>query len=54
MSIAITTVFTNNRSQALRLPAEAHLPDEVKRSLSVFAVASESLRRLKIPGITFS
>lgn len=31
MSIAITTVFTNNRSQALRLPAEARLPDEVKK-----------------------
>ena len=26
MSIAITTVFTNNRSQAVRLPAEARLP----------------------------
>ena len=56
MSIAIATVFTSNRSQAVRLPAEARLPDEVKRSLSVFAVAvaSESLCRLKIPGITFS
>jgi antitoxin VapB len=31
MSIAITTVFTNNRSQAVRLPAEARLPDEVKK-----------------------
>ena len=54
MSIAIATVFTSNRSQAVRLPAEARLPDEVKRSLSGFAVASESLRRLKIPGTTFS
>lgn len=31
MTIAITTVFTNNRSQAVRLPAEARLPDEVKK-----------------------
>ena len=31
MSIAISTVFTNNRSQAVRLPAEARLPDEVKK-----------------------
>ena len=31
MTIAITTVFTNNRSQAVRLPAEARLPDDVKK-----------------------
>ena len=31
MTIAITTVFTNNRTQAVRLPAEARLPDEVKK-----------------------
>ena len=31
MTIAISTVFTNNRSQAVRLPAEARLPDEVKK-----------------------
>jgi antitoxin VapB len=31
MTIAITTVFSNNRTQAVRLPAEARLPDEVKR-----------------------
>ena len=31
MSIAITAVFTNNRSQAVRLPAEARLPDVVKK-----------------------
>jgi len=30
MTIAVTTVFTNNRSQAVRVPAEARLPDEVK------------------------
>nr|WP_293598251.1 MULTISPECIES: type II toxin-antitoxin system VapB family antitoxin [unclassified Polynucleobacter] len=29
--MAITTVFTNNRSQAVRLPAEARLPDDVKK-----------------------
>lgn len=26
-----TTVFTNNRSQAIRLPAELRLPPDVKR-----------------------
>ena len=26
-----TTVFTNNRSQAIRIPAELRLPDNVKR-----------------------
>jgi antitoxin VapB len=26
-----TTVFNNNRSQAIRLPAEMRLPDNVKR-----------------------
>ncbi|SNX29620.1 antitoxin VapB [Polynucleobacter meluiroseus] len=31
MTITITTVFTNNRSQAVRMPAEARLPDEVKK-----------------------
>jgi antitoxin VapB len=29
--MAITTVFTNNRSQAVRLPAEVRLPDSVKK-----------------------
>lgn len=29
--MSITTVFTNNRSQAVRLPAELRLPDSVKR-----------------------
>ncbi len=27
----ITTVFTNNRSQAVRLPAEVRLPEGVKK-----------------------
>ena len=31
MAISITTVFTNNRTQAVRLPAEARLPEEVKK-----------------------
>lgn len=31
MSISLTTVFTNNRTQAVRLPAEARLPDDVRR-----------------------
>ena len=30
MTIATTTVFTNNRTQAVRLPTEARLPDDVK------------------------
>jgi len=29
--MAITTVFINNRTQAVRLPAEARLPDNVKK-----------------------
>jgi len=30
-SMATGTVFTNNRTQAVRLPAEVRLPDDVKR-----------------------
>lgn len=29
--MTVTTVFVNNRSQAIRLPAELRLPDNVKR-----------------------
>lgn len=29
--MAITTVFTNNRSQAVRLPADLRLPEDVKK-----------------------
>jgi antitoxin VapB len=29
--VAITSVFTNNRSQAIRLPAELRLPEAVKK-----------------------
>lgn len=29
--MTITSVFTNNRSQAVRLPADVRLPDGVKR-----------------------
>ncbi len=29
--MAITSVFTNNRSQAVRLPAELRLPESVKK-----------------------
>ena len=29
--MTMTTVFTNNRSQAIRLPAELRLPDNIKR-----------------------
>lgn len=29
--MTITTVFTNNRSQAVRLPADVRLPESVKK-----------------------
>jgi len=29
--MSTTTVFTNNRSQAVRLPADMRLPDDVKK-----------------------
>jgi antitoxin VapB len=29
--MAISTVFTNNRSQAIRLPVELRLPDSIKK-----------------------
>jgi antitoxin VapB len=29
--MSITTVFTNNRSQAVRLPADVRLPERVKK-----------------------
>lgn len=29
--MTMTTVFTNNRSQAIRIPAELRLPDNIKR-----------------------
>ncbi len=29
--MSITTVFTNNRSQAVRLPADVRLPEGVKK-----------------------
>lgn len=29
--MSISTVFTNNRSQAVRLPADVRLPDSVKK-----------------------
>lgn len=35
-----STVFTNNRTQAVRLPAELRLPDHVKR-VDVRAVGNE-------------
>lgn len=31
MSITTATVFINNRTQAIRLPAEVRLPEEVKK-----------------------
>lgn len=40
--MAITTVFINNRSQAVRLPAELRLPDGVKK-VSVVARGNERI-----------
>jgi len=40
--MATTTVFTNNRSQAVRLPAELRLPDSVKQ-VSVRARGKERI-----------
>ena len=40
--MAITTVFTNNRSQAVRLPADLRLPDNVKR-VKIRAVGNERI-----------
>jgi antitoxin VapB len=31
MTVFTSTVFTNNRTQAVRLPAEARLPESVKK-----------------------
>lgn len=31
VSMSITSVFTNNRSQAVRLPADVRLPEGVKK-----------------------
>ncbi|MDZ4099875.1 MAG: type II toxin-antitoxin system VapB family antitoxin [Methylophilaceae bacterium] len=40
--MATTTVFINNRSQAVRLPAELRLPDGVKK-VSVVARGNERI-----------
>jgi antitoxin VapB len=40
--MAMSTVFTNNRTQAVRLPAEVRLPEGVKR-VSVRAVGNERI-----------
>ena len=40
--MAITTVFINNRSQAVRLPAEVRLPDNVRR-VEVRAVGNQRI-----------
>jgi len=40
--MAITSVFTNNRSQAVRLPAELRLPEGVKR-VQVRALGSDRI-----------
>ena len=40
--MAISTVFTNNRTQAVRLPAEVRLPEGVKR-VNVRAIGNERI-----------
>ena len=40
--MATTTVFTNNRTQAVRLPAEARFPDTV-RKVDVRVVGQERI-----------
>ena len=40
--MATSTVFTNNRTQAVRLPAELRLPDNVKQ-VSVRALGNERI-----------
>ena len=40
--MAISTVFINNRTQAVRLPAEVRLPGGVKR-VSVRAIGNERI-----------
>lgn len=40
--MAVSTVFTNNRTQAVRLPAEVRLPEGVKR-VSVRAIGNERI-----------
>lgn len=51
--MAISEVFINNRSQAVRLLAEVRLPEGVKH-VSVRAIGNESSRLSKIPGTAFS
>jgi antitoxin VapB len=41
-SMTIASVFTNNRSQAVRLPAELRLPEGVKR-VQVRALGSDRI-----------
>lgn len=40
--MSISTVFINNRSQAVRLPADVRLPEEVKQ-VTVRAVGKERI-----------
>ncbi len=40
--MTISTVFTNNRTQAVRLPAELRFPDDIKR-VNVRAIGNERI-----------
>ena len=40
--MSISTVFTNNRTQAVRLPADVRLPEEVKQ-VTVRAIGKERI-----------
>lgn len=45
------TVFVNNRTQAVRLPAETRFPDDVKKSASGFVAMIEFSLLWERPGI---
>ncbi len=40
--MTISTLFTNNRTQAVRLPAELRIPDNIKR-VEVRAIGNERI-----------
>jgi antitoxin VapB len=42
LAMTITTIFTNNRTQAVRLPAELRLPENVKK-VNVRALGNERI-----------
>jgi antitoxin VapB len=51
--MAITTIFSNNRTQAVRLPAELRLPETVKKSIFGHEDRNALFRPLGKIGIVF-